>query len=36
MDKFKEIIPIVGFILSLFLFVYSLKKILLKVEKNQN
>tara|TARA_B100000212_G_C27168202_1_gene444897 strand:+ start:160 stop:270 length:111 start_codon:yes stop_codon:yes gene_type:complete len=35
MDKFKEIIPIFGFLLSLFLFGYSLKKIFLKVEENQ-
>ena len=36
MDKFTEIIPILGFILSLFLFGYSLKKFFLKVEKNKN
>ncbi len=36
MDKFKEIIPVLGFILSLILFGYSLKKFFLKVEKNQN
>ena len=36
MDKFTEIIPIFGFILSLFLFGYSLKKFFLKVEKNKN
>ena len=36
MDKFTEIIPILGFILSLFLFGYSLKKFFLKVEKNQH
>ena len=36
MDKFKEIIPIFGFILSLFLFGYGLKKFFLNVEKNHN
>ena len=34
MDKLKEIIPIFVFILSLFLFGYSLKKIFLNNEKN--
>ena len=36
MEKFTEIIPIFGFILSLFLFGYSLKKFFLKVEENKN
>ena len=36
MDKFKEIILIFSFILSLLLFGYSLKKIFLKVEKIHN
>jgi len=36
MDKFLEIIPIFGFIFSLLLFGYSLKKLFLNVEKNQN
>tara|TARA_Y100000589_G_C26803737_1_gene486836 strand:- start:401 stop:511 length:111 start_codon:yes stop_codon:yes gene_type:complete len=35
MDKLKEIIPIFAFILSLFLFGYSLKKLFLKIEKNK-
>ena len=32
MERLTEIIPIFGFILSLFLFGYSLKKFFLKVE----
>ena len=36
MDKLIEIITVFGFILSLFLFGYSLKKFFLKVEKNEN
>jgi len=36
MEKFKEIIPVIGFILSLILFGYSIKKFFLKVEKNQD
>ena len=34
MDKFSELLPVFGFILSLGLFGYGLKKILLKVEKD--
>ena len=36
MDKLIEIIPVFGFVLSLFLFGYSLKKFFLKVEKKEN
>jgi len=35
MEEFKEIIPVFVFVLSIFLFGYSLKKIFLKVEKDQ-
>ena len=34
MDQFSQLLPIFGFILSLGLFVYGLKKIFLKVEKD--
>tara|TARA_Y100000589_G_scaffold247170_1_gene235143 strand:+ start:120 stop:239 length:120 start_codon:yes stop_codon:yes gene_type:complete len=34
MEQFSELLPVFGFILSLGLFGYGLKKILLKVEKN--
>ena len=36
MNNFNEIIPVLGFILSILLFGYSLKKFFLNVEKNQN
>ena len=35
MENSKEFITVLGFILSLGLFGYGLKKIFLKVEKNQ-
>tara|TARA_Y100000589_G_scaffold168244_1_gene160052 strand:+ start:3090 stop:3200 length:111 start_codon:yes stop_codon:yes gene_type:complete len=35
MENSKEFIPVFGFILSLALFGYGLKKIFLKVEQNQ-
>ena len=34
MDQFSELLPVLGFILSIGLFGYGLKKILLKVEKD--
>ena len=34
MEKFSELLPVFGFVLSLGLFGYGLKKILLKVEKD--
>ena len=34
MDQFSQLLPIFGFILSLGLFGYGLKKIFLKVEKD--
>tara|TARA_Y100001978_G_scaffold185507_1_gene184571 strand:+ start:662 stop:778 length:117 start_codon:yes stop_codon:yes gene_type:complete len=34
MEKFSELLPVFGFILSVGLFGYGLKKILLKVEKD--
>ena len=34
MENYSELLPIFGFILSLGLFGYGLKKILLKVEKD--
>ena len=34
MEKFSELLPIFGFVLSLGLFGYCLKKILLKVEND--
>ena len=34
MDQFTELIPVLGFILSIVLFGYGLKKILLKVEND--
>tara|TARA_Y100001978_G_scaffold86910_1_gene77845 strand:- start:121 stop:237 length:117 start_codon:yes stop_codon:yes gene_type:complete len=34
MEKFSELLTVFGFILSLGLFGYGLKKILLKVEKD--
>tara|TARA_Y100000589_G_scaffold91007_1_gene85627 strand:- start:2435 stop:2551 length:117 start_codon:yes stop_codon:yes gene_type:complete len=36
MEKFIDFLPIIGFILSLGLFGYGLKKIFLKVENNIN
>jgi len=36
MEKFSELLPVLGFILSVGLFGYGLKKILLKVEKDTN
>tara|TARA_Y100000589_G_scaffold96552_1_gene91098 strand:+ start:2082 stop:2198 length:117 start_codon:yes stop_codon:yes gene_type:complete len=36
MEKFSELIPIFGFILSIALFGYGLKKIFLKVENDIN
>ncbi len=35
MENLKDFIPVLGFILSLGLFGYGLKKIFLKVEENQ-
>ena len=35
MENLKEFIPVLGFILSIGLFGYGLKKIFLKVEQNQ-
>ena len=32
MEKFSELLPVLGFVLSLGLFGYGLKKIFLKVE----
>ena len=32
MEKFSELLPVFGFVLSLGLFGYGLKKILIKVE----
>ena len=34
MENFSELLPVFGFILSVGLFGYGLKKILLKVEKD--
>ena len=34
MENYSELLPVFGFILSLGLFGYGLKKILLKVEKD--
>ena len=34
MEQFSELLPIFGFLLSVGLFGYGLKKILLKVEKD--
>ena len=34
MEQFSELLPVFGFILSVGLFGYGLKKILLKVEKD--
>ena len=34
MEKLADILPVIGFILSIGLFGYGLKKIFLKVEKN--
>ena len=34
MEQFSELLPVFGFILSLGLFGYGLKKILIKVENN--
>ena len=34
MENFSELIPVLGFVLSLGLFGYGLKKILLKVEND--
>tara|TARA_Y100001978_G_scaffold6156_1_gene5108 strand:- start:1906 stop:2022 length:117 start_codon:yes stop_codon:yes gene_type:complete len=34
MEQFSELLPVFGFILSIGLFGYGLKKILLKVEKD--
>ena len=34
MEQFSELFPVFGFILSLGLFGYGLKKILLKVDKD--
>ena len=36
MEQFSELIPIFGFILSLGLFGYGLKKVILKVEKDSS
>ncbi len=36
MDQFTELIPVIGFILSIGLFGYGLKKILLKVENEKS
>tara|TARA_Y100001978_G_C23488413_1_gene335093 strand:+ start:262 stop:378 length:117 start_codon:yes stop_codon:yes gene_type:complete len=36
MEKFIDFLPIIGFILSLGLFGYGLKKFFLKVENNIN
>ena len=33
MEQFSEFLPVLGFVLSVGLFGYGLKKILLKVEK---
>ena len=35
MDQFTELIPVIGLILSIGLFGYGLKKILLKVENDK-
>ena len=34
MEQFSELLPIIGFVLSLGLFGYGLKKILIKVEND--
>ena len=34
MEQFSEFLPVLGFVLSVGLFGYGLKKILLKVEKD--
>tara|TARA_B100000212_G_scaffold73152_1_gene51637 strand:+ start:75 stop:191 length:117 start_codon:yes stop_codon:yes gene_type:complete len=34
MEKFSELLPVFGFVLSLGLFGYGLKKILIKVEND--
>ncbi len=34
MEKFSELLPVFGFVLSLGLFGYGLKKILIRVEKD--
>tara|TARA_Y100001978_G_scaffold170061_1_gene159209 strand:+ start:207 stop:323 length:117 start_codon:yes stop_codon:yes gene_type:complete len=36
MEQFSELLPIFGFLLSLGLFGYGLKKVLLKVENNKS
>ena len=36
MEKFYELLPVFGFILSVGLFGYGLKKILLKVENDKS
>tara|TARA_Y100000589_G_C26714623_1_gene451218 strand:- start:177 stop:293 length:117 start_codon:yes stop_codon:yes gene_type:complete len=36
MEQFTELIPVLGFILSIGLFGYGLKKILLKVENDKS
>ena len=35
MEQFSELLPIFGFLLSLGLFGYGLKKVLLKVENDE-
>ena len=36
MEKFSELLPVFGFVLSLVLFGYGLKKILIKVENDSS
>ena len=36
MEQFTELIPVLGFVLSIGLFGYGLKKILLKVENDKS
>ena len=35
MEQFTELLPVIGFVLSIGLFGYGLKKILLKVENDK-
>tara|TARA_Y100000589_G_scaffold272794_1_gene266012 strand:+ start:190 stop:306 length:117 start_codon:yes stop_codon:yes gene_type:complete len=36
MEKFSELLPVFGFVLSLGLFGYGIKKILIRVEKDKS
>ncbi len=36
MEQFTELLPVIGFVLSIGLFGYCLKKILIKVENDES